>query len=255
VLEGESRGKLSIDPIGKAIGGKMVAVPTGCENDPQYKKFADTYLQPGQTYSVLFGGAPAGIIDIKGGDSDMGSTLVEYDGVAKVHGRLMAIATNAPHPILETSPRKAASAEERDWTLKFADQTLAAKGLPSDIRKNVQIENLTHTIIAPRSSPVLIGSLALPSNDDSGIVHALFFIASENAGELTPEFQWVHISEGEAAVQVLNLVDQADLFGDGREELIAVLGYYKNYQYQLYSRANSGSSWEKIFETEVLGCL
>ena len=57
------------------------------------------------------------------------------------------------------------------------------------------------------------------------------------------------------AKQVPNFVDQADLFGDGREELIAVLGYYENYQYQVYSRANSSASWEKIFETEVLGCL
>jgi hypothetical protein len=90
---------------------------------------------------------------------------------------------------------------------------------------------------------------------EEGLVHYLFFIASELDGHLVPEFVWLKISEGETRSETLTLVDHADLFGDGQDEVVAVLGYYENYRYRIYRRIKNGNQWEQIFETEVLGCL
>jgi hypothetical protein len=83
----------------------------------------------------------------------------------------------------------------------------------------------------------------------------LFFIASERAGQLVPEFVWVKMSKSETANEALRFVDQADLFGDGQEEIVAVLTYYENYRCLIYRRTKGGANWGKIFETEVRGCL
>jgi hypothetical protein len=64
----------------------------------------------------------------------------------------------------------------------------------------------------------------------------------------------MHFALGETDNEVLSLVDHADLFADGGDEVVAVLGFYENYRYRVYRRAQDGH-WEQIFETETLGCL
>jgi hypothetical protein len=89
--EGHQAGKLEIEPLGKFVGHEILPVQSGC--DPtvaEYKKFVSAYLQVGQTYSATFGGAPAGILGLRGSDPDCGSDTVEYDGIAHIHGLVMA---------------------------------------------------------------------------------------------------------------------------------------------------------------------
>jgi hypothetical protein len=90
---------------------------------------------------------------------------------------------------------------------------------------------------------------------ETGLAHALFFVAAERDGKLIPEMLWVHMSEGESSNEALGLVDHADLLGDGQDEVVAALGYYENYRYRVYRRTNDGAHWEEIFETAVFGCL
>jgi hypothetical protein len=252
----EERGKLSVDPIGMVIRGKILRVPTGCaDDDPEFKKFEARYLQPPQTYSVTFGGAPAGVVALQRPDPNFGSNVVQYDGVAHIRGRVMALATNAKLSESETSFRQAPSSEERKLALQFANDRFAESGLPATLLQKTKIDNLTHTMLAPAKSPALIGSFSLDVGGDTGLIHGLFFIATERNGKLIPEFVWVHISEGESAYQALSLVDHADLLGDGQGEVVALLGYYESYSYRIYHRTKEGTHWEQIFETEALGCL
>jgi hypothetical protein len=255
-LQEEPRGKLSIDPIAKVVDGKILPVPTGCEpDDPEYKKFETAYLQAPKTYSVNFGGAPAGIVGLGKPDAAFGTYTVQYDGIAHIHGRVMALATNARLSESEASFRQAPSSEERTLALQFANDKFSEKGLSAALLQKINIDNLTHTMLAPAKSPYLIGSFSIQVGDDTGLVDALFFIASERDGKLIPEFVWVHIPEGENGDEGLGLVDHADLLGDGQDEVVAVLGYYENYRYQVYRRSKDGSHWEQIFETDILGCL
>jgi hypothetical protein len=255
-LQEEPRGKLSIDPIAKVVDGKILSVPTGCEpDDPEYKKFEIAYLRPPKTYSVTFGSAPAGIVGLSKPDAAFGTHTVQYDGIAHIHGRVMALATNAKLSESEASFRQAPSSEERKLALQFANDKFSEKGLSGALLQKINIDNLTHTMLAPAKSPYLIGSFSIQVGDDTGIVDALFFIASERDSKLIPEFVWVHIPEGENGDEGLGLVDHADFLGDGQDEVVAVLGYYENYRYQVYRRSKDGGHWEQIFETDILGCL
>jgi hypothetical protein len=255
-LEEEPKGKLSIDPIAKIIGAKILAVPAGCEaGDTEYAKFEGAYLKPRQTYSVTFGGAPAGAISLDEFDPNVGSSTVQYDGVAHIRGRVMALATNAKLSQSETTFRQAPSSEERKLALQFANDKFAESGLPATLLEKIKIDNLTHTTLAPSKLPALIGSFSAEVGGDSGLIHALFFIALERDGKLVPEFVWLNISESETSNEGLSLVDHADLLGDGQDEVVAVLGYYENYRYRIYRQTKDGAHWDQIFETEVLGCM
>src|SRR6202158_3343435 len=158
VLSEGHGGKLEIEPIGRIAGGSILRVPAGCDADDQeYERFVSAYLQPGQTYSVRFGGAPAGIIGLRGPSPDYGGDVVEYDGFVHIHGLLMALATNATLPASETSSRQAASPEERKLALQLAREKFAESGLPAKLLPRIAVENLTHTTIAPAKSPLLVG--------------------------------------------------------------------------------------------------
>jgi hypothetical protein len=258
VLEEEPRGKLSIDPIGKVVDGKIVRVPTGCDaDDPEYKKFEAAYLQPGQTYSVTFGGAPAGIVALRRSDPNFGSSVVEYDGIAKIRGHVRALATDAQIGQSRISPRQAPTAPERAAALKLARQIFEKAGIAPELLANITVENLTRTFLAPSQTSSVIGSFSIVQarSEDETLVHHLFFIAASRGQELEPEFTWNKIASSETDSEALNLIDQASLLADGQDEVIAVLGYYENYRYRVYRRSKDGAHWEQVFETETLGCL
>jgi hypothetical protein len=159
VLQEEPRGKLSVDPIGKIVGSKMTRVPTGCDSeDSEYKKFDAAYLQPGQVYSVSFGGAPAGIVGLRRLDPNFGNSIVEYDGFAKIHGHVMALATNAKITSKGAPLRKAPSQQERELASQFARQKFAENGISAELLSRIKNENLTLTFLSPAKSPSLIGS-------------------------------------------------------------------------------------------------
>jgi len=85
-----------IVPIGTVTAGKIFPPPSGCEEKgPEFKKFETAYLGPLQSYSVTFGGAPAGVVVLLRPDPAFGGILVKYDGPARIHGSVMALATNA----------------------------------------------------------------------------------------------------------------------------------------------------------------
>jgi hypothetical protein len=64
-----------------------------------------------QTYSATFGGAPAGILGLRGSDPDYSTDTVEYDGIAHIHGLVMALATNASAPFAKKFITKGSLAE------------------------------------------------------------------------------------------------------------------------------------------------
>ena len=85
--------------------------------------------------------------------------------------------------------------------------------------------------------------------------NALFFVASYVNGELQAEMSEVHLSLSDTDSQTLVFVDHADLFDSGQDNLVLQLNFYENYRYRVYARTKNGKQWERIFETETMGCL
>jgi hypothetical protein len=130
----------------------------------------------------------------------------------------MALATNTQLPAAGKTSRQPASAQKRKLALELARAKFSEKGLPEQMLSRIEIEPWR----APSShdkNNAAIGAFTLPLPGHSGILHSVLFIASDTDGHLTPEFTWTKISESEAGSEVLRFVDQADLFGDGQQEV------------------------------------
>ncbi|HEV1992982.1 MAG TPA: hypothetical protein VGR03_01495 [Candidatus Acidoferrum sp.] len=139
--------------------------------------------------------------------------------------------------------------------MRIAKRLFVQAGVAPKLLAGLKVENLTRTILPPSKHPSLIGSFSISfDNNESGIVHNLFFIATMEGNRYLTEFSWTQISRGETDNEDLQFIDHADLFGDGKDEVIVGLELYENYFYRIYERKKDSSRWEQIFEVEAPGC-
>jgi hypothetical protein len=248
--------RLYVDPIGTVAEGRIFPAPSGCEEvkDPGFKKFQTIYLRPLQSYSVTFGGAPSGVVVLQPPDPTFGAALVKYDGPAHIHGPVMALATNAKLSESEAPFRRPPSPEESKLALQFANDSFAKRGLPATLLQKTKVVNLTHTLLLPAKLPALIASFSLQVESETGLTHAIFFIATVRNGKLIPELEWVYISGSVASQQRKSLIDHADLLGDGQDEIVVMHNYYEGYGFEVYRRTKDGTGWEQIFDGPGPAC-
>lgn len=101
--------------------------------------------------------------------------------------------------------------------------SLSSRPLPLGevLLPTVRAEYVTRTYLAPSPEPSLIGSFSLNASDNEELRHSIFFVASQPVEKLQPEFLWIHLSETETDEEHLRFVEQADLFGNGQDEVVA----------------------------------
>jgi hypothetical protein len=256
-VEEPSRGQLRIEPIAKVDDGELTAVLPSCLSEAvNSQDAAEKYLEPGKKYALLFGGAPAGEAQLGEVNRNEGTARLSYTGAVKIRGQVRALATNANQTDFRVATREPATAEQHASALALARELLSQHGVPEKLLSSVRTEYLTRTYLAPSSQPSLIGSFTLDTGDSDGLLHALFFIASQPGEKLMAEFAWIHLSEGETDEEHLRLVDQADLFGNGQDEVIAKLVSVEtqSHRYLIFRRTRYGAHWEQIFKSPPLGC-
>ena len=256
VLAGGTREQMPLIPAFKVAGGKLYDVPIDCSDfdvpDTGYKKFEGEYFQPGRTFQVLFGGANAGTVVLNRADSEFGRGYGTYHGKAPIRGHISALATLGKPKAKSASSRKPPTAAQQAAAIDLAKKLFTKAGVAPQLLSKIKIENLTVSSFTPSPREKLLASFSI--EDAEGNRHAVLFISDVQEDGLDPEFSWVHVTKTEAAVEVMGFVDQADLFDDGREEIIVEISYYENWQYIVLARTSRGDRWEKIFETGLLGC-
>jgi hypothetical protein len=256
VLEGGSKEAMPIIPAFEVKGVKFQEVPMNCGDfdvpDKGYKKFEEEYLRPGRTFQVIFGGANAGSITIKQADKEFDRTYGTYTGDAPIHGHISALATSGDPRAKSAASRKRATPRQEVAALELAKTLFAESGVGRALLQRIQIENMTVTSFLPLPQQKLVASFSIQDGD--GNRHAIFFVADLQSDAVVPEFVWTHLTKTEAEVQVMRFIDQADLIGDGQEEIIAEISYYENWQYVVLSRSGHSNYWQKTYETDVRGC-
>jgi hypothetical protein len=167
-----------------------------------------------------------------------------------------ALATNAEPSGFRTASREPATAEQRTSAIALAREVFSQHGIPESLLPKVRAEYVTRAYLAPSPQSSLIGSFSLDTDDTEGLIHHLFFIASQPGEKLQPDLLWIHLSESEMDEEVLRLVDHVDLFGTGQDEVIAKLvsAQTQSHRYLIFRRTRDGAHWEQIFKTEALGC-
>src|SRR5580692_126736 len=256
-VEEQPRGQLRIEPIATVNESNLLPVQTSClsaEGTPE--DFAARYLQPGKKYALLFGGTPIGEGHLGQSNRDSSTAILSYTGPLKIRGQVRALATNVEQTGFRVSSREPATSEQRASTLALAREIFSRHGIPEALLLKVRAEYVTRTYVAPSPQPSLIGSFSLDTGDNDGLVHHLFFIASQPNEKIEPELVWIHLSESEMDEELLRLVDHADLLGTGQDELVTKLVSLETqtHRYLIFRRTKDGAHWEQFFKTETLGC-
>jgi len=256
-VEEHARGQLAIEPIATVEDSVLTPVQTSCLSDALTPEdFSAKYLQSGRKYSLLFGGASVGEGQVGEQNRSVATASLIYDGSLKIRGQVRALATNAEPGDFRVPSREPATAEQRATALALARELFSQHGISEALLPNVRAEYVTRTYLAPSPQPSLIGSFSLDTGDNEGLLHHLFFIANQPGEKLRPEFVWIHLSESEMDEELLRLVDHADLFENGQDELVTKLVSLetRTHRYVIFRRTKDGAHWEQIFRTEPLGC-
>jgi hypothetical protein len=82
----------------------------------------------------------------------------------------------------------------------------------------------------------------------------LFLIATKKGTKYRLDLLWSKISRGETDNEKMQLIDYADLFGDGNDKIVIELQPDENYFYRIYERKRNSSQWEQIFEAQAPTC-
>jgi hypothetical protein len=255
-LQANPQKEFGIEPIAKVSEGKLLPIPNGCrDKDPGYEAFRKNYATPGRSYNVFFRGRPAGRVSILNAEENFAPFPVKYEGLAPLDKETAALATNATGHRSGGSSRHSPMAAERLEAINIARKIFLRAGVAPKLSAVMKVENLTRTILSPSDHPSLIGSFSIPlDNDESGIVHNLFFIATANGSGYVTEFSSIHISRGETDNEAMQFIDQADLRSDGKNAIVVGLTLYENYFYRIYERMKRSSGWEQVFSAEAPGC-
>lgn len=240
---------VTIDPILLLQANKITPVPEHCEPTTEQGLFDDTYLRPGSSYTVIFGGSDAGTATIKPEEGDFVDTRVQLSKPVPIYGLNMALA--GPRILARKSGlRRDLDSDESRMARHTAEEILAAKGVNRrDIRKL-----FLHQAIAIELSPdvtQILVSARIDRPDGNGVEYSLSFAADDRDGG-NHSTLWYQHAQSETEAEALYTVDVVDLDGDGVNELVARRVFYENYKYEVYKREKSG--WEKIFSTGILGC-
>lgn len=256
-VEEQPRGQLRIEPIATVKDSVLTPVQTNCLSDALTSEdFSAKYLQPDRKYSLLFGGASIGEGLVGEQNRSAATASLTYTGTTKIRGQVRALATNAEQSDFRVASREPATAEQRATALALAREIFSQHGIPETLLPNVRAEYVTRTYLAPSPQPSLIASFTLDKGGTEGLMHALFFVAAQPGEKLIPELLWLHLSENETDEEHLRFVDHADLFGNGKDELVAKLVSLQTetHCYVIFRRTKDGVHWEQIFKTEPLGC-
>ena len=254
-FQGNESGAFAIEPIAHVSNGKLIPIPNGCrDKNPEYETFWKTYIAQGRTYEVLFRGGSIGRVSVPSSVGKFAPYSVEYKGSVPSRGPFEALATSASDLHDGTLSGPPPDAAEHRTAVRLAKQLFVQSGVPLKLLARLKVERLTKTTLRPSKYASLIGSFSITPEDKPELVHNLFFIATAKTGRYLAEFSRIHVSGGETDNESLAFLDQADLLGDGKDEVVAELGLYENNFYCIYKRTADNSHWEQIFEAETSGC-
>jgi hypothetical protein len=216
--------------------------------------FRDAWMQPGRRYDVLSRGEPVARMTI-------GGTAVEGCGGLSAQGPQQGRAplrleqqglAGEGLPAQHGAPwLRTVSSAERGQLDRMAAALFDAHGI--DLAQRPRADTATAALlIHPNARPVLVGTYAR-ATQSSPLQRkaALLVIAEDGARGYRPAYVRFN-EEVEDDMQSSELVDAADLDGDGMPELVIRTTYYEGWDYTILSRTEAG--WIEVHRGGGTGC-
>ena len=236
----------SLDPVVMVRGGKL-DVPYHGENEKAQSQFAQVYFKPGQTYRLIFGGGQVGTATVT--KSDIGCNNIHATAnlktTARIHGQIMALATNSESFGRKPSSRRAPTDEERAFVMKLVRQIYTGKGTSSQELRSLQTTNLTATDLNGDGRSEIIGSFLIAGKNK--MRRDLFLIAEpQTTGykATLANYQFYKLPPEGFDSEIL-FVDQLDFDGDGIAEVFATQAGFDAYSNLIFKKRNG--RWLRVF--------
>ncbi|HXL21520.1 MAG TPA: hypothetical protein VOA78_03565 [Candidatus Dormibacteraeota bacterium] len=249
---------LIIDPVVILDNGKLEKLPDlnsqTRRSETNSEDFEKTYFQPGQKYSLFFGGAELGSVTVERviGLSCASETATVKTSIPVPNGQ-DALATSGTTGLrLHPNMRRVASAQQRAAFVEVAGRFLARKGIAAISPRALSVENLRVTALGAQRPDAMIGSVTYKGKTAN---HNLFLVIESSGADWRTIIASYHenkdVEDGVDKVQE-NFVDQLDLDADGTDEIVTMSGYYESWDYAIYKE--EGGTWKKVYTGGGGGC-
>jgi hypothetical protein len=245
-------GRAVLEPVANLARDGYLAPADDLEAD-YTDEFNARWLRPGTRYDVISRGERIGAVTVGArevaacrGLTLRGALELRDPPLERWHGLAGAgIPEQAGAPWL----REASPAERRELD-RMAAALFQAHGI--DAAARTEGETVTATLVVHRNArPLLVASYRTATGGALFRQAALFVVAEEGESGYRPAYAWFH--EGRAPdVESRELLDAADLDGDGMPELVLRLGFYESWSYAILSRDDEG--WTEAYRGGGGGC-
>lgn len=256
-----------IEPIGWIDNGGLGAPTGGDATAEEFKNFSTTNYKKGATYKLIFGGAVGGLVTVNGSDpsSDCAKNMATVSVTAtkaKLAGKVMALATNAPGAKKGTGVRRLPTPAERVMADNLVKAEFAKQGNSAEIIETRDYHNLTAVDVDGDGKIELVGSFWV--KPDAKTRNTLFFIADKGSdGKYRTGFgKYNSIKEDSVMNGEISTVDDGiyhellldvfDIDGDGVSEVFTYVQSFEGAGFNVYMR--SAGKWDSVFEGANYHC-
>jgi hypothetical protein len=222
-------------------------------SDAVMRAFNARWLGAGRSYDVLSRGERVGTVAVRTPDEPacMGLTAratLNVRPAPRVGWQALA-GSGIPHQTGAPWLRTPTVAEKRDLD-RMAAALFSAHGI--DVAGRTRGDTAAATLLVHENArPVLVASYVLEAQSPVFRRASALIVAEEGEAGYRPAYVWFH--EGvEAAVEAQELVDAADLDGDGMPELVVRTNYYESWDFTILRRTEHG--WIPVYRGGGGGC-
>jgi hypothetical protein len=231
------------------------AAPTYADSDSAQRAFNARWLGTGRSYDVLSRGERVGSIAVRtadepactglGASGTMDVRPAPPTGWQGLAGAGLPAQAGAPW-------LRAPTIEEKRELDRMAAALFAAHGIDAAARTPGTDTASAALLVHPNARPVLVASYTLDETQASYLRRgALLLVAEEGETGYRPAHVW--FNEGvEEDVETQQLIDAADLDGDGMPELVVRHGYYESWDFEILRRGELG--WTRAYRGGGGGC-
>ncbi len=238
VVSADSQQGYRLSSLFRVAGDRIL--PPASSNEA-CAEFPPEYFESGRSYRYLYGGSVAGTIAPQGL-----SASVTPASATKLGQTEFALATDARIYRKTSTSRRTPTAAQRDKALAQARALLAARQTSPALLRRLTLQSLTSTDINGDGRQDWIATFEVPETDaPSPTVRSLFVVAEAVDGGDRPAIVHYHRGGGESFLTE-RYIDQADIDGDGHDELITRSQGWEGYSYRVYSQR--GGAWKLLFE-------
>jgi hypothetical protein len=246
VVAGEESKDMSMDAVVIVEGGKLLA-PFKEYDEADQQRFAKEYFREGQKYRLTFGGGEVGAATVQKSGQGCNNihATVTVETSAKIHGQVMALATNSESLGRKPGARRAPTEAERAAVMDLVKQIYRSKTVTALLLRRMQTTNLTATDLDGDGKFELIGSFVIETKAKAR--RDLFLIAAPQGSAYKAalvNYQSYKLPP-EGFDSAIKFVDQLDLDGDGMGEVFAIQGGFDAYGYLIYRK--QAGRWRKVY--------